>query len=263
MPAITLDTALVDALGAATAKLFDRAFGMSTVADLLTHYPRRYARRGELTPIDSLPLGEQVTIVAEVRSVSSRQMRQRRGSLLEVVISDGAGALTLTFFNQAWRANDLQVGRQGMFSGKVGQFQGHQQLAHPDYTLFDDVDAARLNAEAQQHTPIPIYPATSTVATWQVQKAVATVLAALAPVSDPLPDSLRADEGLLDATTALRRIHAPDSFERNVDMVTAAVNADSWVVPAWVRMPVIWLFAPVPFTHCRSSSAVYDAARSA
>ncbi|WP_295816960.1 ATP-dependent DNA helicase RecG [uncultured Microbacterium sp.] len=214
MPAITLDTALVDALGAATAKLFDRAFGMSTVADLLTHYPRRYARRGELTPIDSLPLGEQVTIVAEVRSVSSRQMRQRRGSLLEVVISDGAGALTLTFFNQAWRANDLQVGRQGMFSGKVGQFQGHQQLAHPDYTLFDDADAARLNAQAQQHTPIPIYPATSTVATWQVQKAVATVLAALAPVSDPLPDSLRADEGLLDATTALRRIHAPESFEQ-------------------------------------------------
>jgi ATP-dependent DNA helicase RecG len=74
-----------------------------------------------------------------------------------------------------------------MFSGKVGQFQGHQQLAHPDYTLFDDVDAARLNAEAQQHTPIPIYPATSTVATWQVQKAVATVLAALAPIPDPLP----------------------------------------------------------------------------
>ncbi len=213
MPSFTLDTTLVDALGAATAKLFERAFGMSTVADLLTHYPRRYARRGELTPIDSLPLGEQVTIVAEVRSVSSRQMRQRRGSLLEVVISDGAGALTLTFFNQAWRANDLQVGRQGMFSGKVGQFQGHQQLAHPDYTLFEDVDAARLNAEAQQHTPIPIYPATSAVATWQVQKAVGTVLARLDGVPDPLPAALRADEGLLDARTAIARIHAPESFD--------------------------------------------------
>lgn len=214
MPAFTLDTALVDALGAPTAKLFERAFGMITVADLLTHYPRRYARRGELTPIDSLPLGEQVTIVAEVRSVSSRQMRQRRGSLLEVVISDGAGALTLTFFNQAWRANDLQVGRQGMFSGKVGQFQGHQQLAHPDYTLFEDVDTARLNAQAQQHTPIPIYPATSTVATWQVQKAVGVVLQSLAGVADPLPESLRRREGLLEADAALRRIHAPESFEQ-------------------------------------------------
>jgi ATP-dependent DNA helicase RecG len=40
----------------------------------------------------------------------------------------------LTFFNQKWRADQLRVGRQGIFSGKVGQFKGHQQLAHPDYS---------------------------------------------------------------------------------------------------------------------------------
>ncbi|WP_336631305.1 MULTISPECIES: ATP-dependent DNA helicase RecG [unclassified Microbacterium] len=213
MPSLTLDTGLGDALGAKTAGLFQRAFGIETVGDLLSHYPRRYARRGELTPIASLPLGEQVTIVAEVRSVAERPMRQRRGSIVEVVISDGAGALTLTFFNQKWRAEQLQVGRQGIFSGKVGQFKGHQQLAHPDYTLFDDEDAARLNAEARQNTPIPIYPATSTVASWQVQKAVADVLARLAPLADPLPETLRAAHGLLDADTAVRRLHAPEEFE--------------------------------------------------
>ncbi|WP_454130227.1 ATP-dependent DNA helicase RecG [Microbacterium aurum] len=218
MPVLTLETRLVDALGAATAKLFERAFGMDTVADLLTHYPRRYARRGELTPIDSLPLGEQVTIVAEVRSVSSRSMKQRRGSILEVVISDGAGALVLTFFNQSWRQNDLQVGRQGIFSGKVGVFKGHQQLAHPDYQLFEDVDLARLTAEANQNTPIPIYPATSTVATWQVQKAVADVLGKLGDVADPLPEEFRLAQGLLDMRTALQRIHAPDF----IDQVDAA-----------------------------------------
>ena len=64
MPSVTLDTSLVDALGAKTAGIFQRAFAIETVGDLLTHYPRRYARRGELTPIASLPLGEQVTIVA-------------------------------------------------------------------------------------------------------------------------------------------------------------------------------------------------------
>ncbi|WP_315549076.1 MULTISPECIES: ATP-dependent DNA helicase RecG [Microbacterium] len=218
MPVLTLETRLVDALGAATAKLFERAFGMDTVADLLTHYPRRYARRGELTPIDSLPLGEQVTIVAEVRSVSSRSMKQRRGSILEVVISDGAGALVLTFFNQSWRQNDLQVGRQGIFSGKVGVFKGHQQLTHPDYQLFEDVDLARLTAEANQNTPIPIYPATSTVATWQVQKAVADVLGKLGDVADPLPEEFRLAQGLLDMRTALQRIHAPDF----IDQVDAA-----------------------------------------
>ncbi|MGB4777765.1 ATP-dependent DNA helicase RecG, partial [Microbacterium sp.] len=214
MPVLTLSTRLVDALGDKVAKQLERAFGMDTVADLLTHYPRRYAQPGELTPIASLPLGEQVTIVAEVRSVSTRPMKQRRGSILEAVISDGAGALSLTFFNQSWRQNDLQVGRQGIFSGKVGVFKGHQQLAHPDYKLFEDVDVARLEAEAHQHTPIPIYPATSTVATWQVQNAVTEVLKNLGDVADPLPVELRAAQGLLDARTALQRIHAPDFVDQ-------------------------------------------------
>ena len=213
MPTVTLDTSLVDALGTKTAALFQRAFEMVTVSDLLSHYPRRYARRGELTPIASLPLGEQVTIVAEVRSVSSRPMQQRRGTIVEVVISDGEGALTLTFFNQKWRADQLTVGRQGIFSGKVGQFKGHQQLAHPDYALFDDEEVARLTAHVRQNTPIPIYPATRTVASWQVQKAVADVLENLQPVADPLPDDFRGAHGLLDADTALRRIHAPAEFD--------------------------------------------------
>ncbi len=34
---------------------------------------------------------------------SERRMQQRKGSILEVVISDGQGELSLTFFNQAWR----------------------------------------------------------------------------------------------------------------------------------------------------------------
>ncbi|MFT3799343.1 ATP-dependent DNA helicase RecG [Microbacterium sp.] len=213
MPPFTLDTRLTDALGAKTAATFERAFGIRTVAELLTHYPRRYARRGELTPIASLPLGEQVTIVAEVRSVTSRPMKNRKGTIVEAVISDGAGALTLTFFGQPWRANQLQVGAQGIFSGKVGQFKGVQQLAHPEYVLFDDPDAALLRAEAHQNEPIPIYPATSTVATWQVQRAVREVLDELGDVPDPLPEEFRRAQDLLDARTALQKIHAPDFID--------------------------------------------------
>jgi len=210
MPSVTLETRLAGILGDKTAGALSRAFAMTTVGDLLDHYPRRYARRGELTPIASLPVGEQVTIVAEVRSVSSRPMRNRRGTLLEVVISDGAGTVSLTFFNQAWRQNDLRVGRQGIFSGKVGEFKGQKQFAHPDYELFDDEDSARLNAEAHQHEPIPIYPATSTVTSWQVRTYVGMVLGELGEVPDPLPESFRRAQGLLDARTALQRIHKPD-----------------------------------------------------
>jgi len=100
---VTLDTPLAKIIGDRSQKAFHKAFGYESVGDLLGHYPRRYATRGELTSIAEIPIGEQATLVAEVVSVSTRPMRQKRGSVLEVVITDGTGGVTLTFFNQAWR----------------------------------------------------------------------------------------------------------------------------------------------------------------
>ncbi len=223
MTSFTLDSRLGGAIGGKTAAALERAFGMTTVGDLLVHYPRRYARRGELTPISTLPIGEPVTIVAEVRRVNERRMKNRNGSLLEVVISDGNGEMSLTFFNQAWRVRDLRPGRQGIFAGKVGVYRGAQQLTHPDYELFEDEDAARLKAAENAHLPIPIYPATSTVASWQLQKTVELVLDGLGEIPEPLPLEVRARHDLLDARTALERIHRPQQFDE-IDQARATLR---------------------------------------
>ncbi|MCR2763650.1 ATP-dependent DNA helicase RecG [Microbacterium sp. zg.B48] len=223
MPAFALESRLDGAVGGKTATALAKAFGMHTVGDLLAHYPRRYARRGELTPISSLPVGEPVTIVAEVRRAGERRMQNRKGSLLEVVISDGQGELSLTFFNQSWRLKDLQPGRRGVFAGKVGEYRGAKQLAHPDYELFDDEETARLTAEANANLPIPIYPATGSIASWQLRKIIDLVLDGLGPVPDPLSDDLRRRDGLLDARTALERIHRPES-EEQVDQARSTLR---------------------------------------
>ncbi|MDF2993936.1 MAG: recG [Microbacterium sp.] len=211
MPGLSLASRLDGAIGGKTAAAFDRAFGMKTVGELLEHYPRRYARRGELTPIPTLPLGEPVTIVAEVVSASERRMQNRRGSLLEVIISDGDGRLSLTFFNQPWRLKELAPGRRGIFSGKVGEYRRQTQLTNPDYELFDDIAEARAEAEVSAKRPIPIYPATATVPSPLVQKTISLVLDALADIDDPLPDDLRARRGLLPARAALEQIHRPEN----------------------------------------------------
>jgi ATP-dependent DNA helicase RecG len=214
MASFTLDSRLDGAVGGKTAAALERAFGMRGVGDLLAHYPRRYARRGELTPIRSLPVGENVTIVAEVVRAGERRMKNRHGSILEVVISDGNGQLSLTFFNQSWRLKDLRPGRRGIFSGKVGEYRGTQQFAHPDYELFDDEAGPTVDAETYAHTPIPIYPATAAIASWQLKKIVDLVLDGLGEVPDPLPADLRVSHGLLTAREAIERIHRPDSDEQ-------------------------------------------------
>ena len=186
-----LDAKLSSVLGARTAAAFQKGLGLATVGDLLAHYPRRYARRGELTALSELELDSSVTIVAEVLSVQERPMRAKRGSILEVKISDGRGILTLTFFNQAWRRTQLVPGARGIFAGKVGDYKGTRQLAHPDYELFeDDADRSEDAAKAWAETPIPLYPATASVASWQVQKAIGVVLDTLRALDDPVPNAV-------------------------------------------------------------------------
>lgn len=213
-----LDVKLVTLLGDRTAKALERAFGVVTAGDLLAHYPRRYAKRGELTALTELTVGEEVTIVAEVLTVSERTMKNRRGSILEVQITDGRGIVTLTFFNQAWRKETLKPGVRGIFAGKVGEYRGARQLAHPDYQLFDDLELVpgAPDAEAQKWAtaPIPIYPATSTVSSWHVQKAMGVVLDSLDGLDDPVPLEVRAERKLLDLRRALRFTHQPEDDQQ-------------------------------------------------
>ena len=117
-------TALDRVLGDKTAKSFAKNLGLVTVADLLQHYPRRYSNRGELTPIANLPIGESLSIVAEVVDARERRTKGRVSHILEVRITDGSGFLSLTFFNQAWRQKDLKPGVRGLFAGKIGEYQG-------------------------------------------------------------------------------------------------------------------------------------------
>ena len=206
-----LDVKLSNALGGRTAAALEKGLGLATVGDLLSHYPRRYARRGELTALTDLPLDENVTIVAEVLETVVRDMRAKKGSIVEVRITDGKGILVLTFFNQPYRANELRPGKRGIFSGKVGDYKGMRQLAHPDYELFtvDDADHDTERAKSWAELPIPIYAATSTVASWQIQKSIEIVLDTLPALDDPVPAEVRSGRRLMPYARAVDLVHRP------------------------------------------------------
>ncbi len=94
-----MDTPLTKVIGGKTAKALADHLDLVTVGDLLYHFPRRYDERGEHTEIRTLSVGEQVTVLAQVRSTNLRPLRQRNSTLLEVTVGDGSGGvLTLTFF---------------------------------------------------------------------------------------------------------------------------------------------------------------------
>ncbi|GIF50892.1 ATP-dependent DNA helicase RecG [Asanoa ferruginea] len=210
----TLDDPLKKLLGDKTAKALDKHLDLRTVGDLIYHFPRRYDERGEHTDIRSLSVGEDVTVLGQVRRATTRPMRQRSGKLLEVLVEDGAGGvLTLTFFNQAWRERDLRPGRWGLFAGKVTEFRGKRQLNGPDYMLLGDEGEVSDEIEEFAGALIPVYPAAGAVPTWTIARCVRVVLDTLAPVEDPLPATVRATRHLSPLDTALREIHRPGSRE--------------------------------------------------
>ena len=214
-----LAESLSSVVGGKTAKALEKAFGMTTVDDLLRHYPRRYAERGTLTELSTLEEGASVTVLADIEQVTVRPMQQRRGTILEAVVTDGRGQLSLTFFNQKWRERELRPGRRGLFAGQISSFRGKRQLAHPQCLLLPDgVDDDPEAIAAFAGALIPVYPATSTVTSWQIAGAIRVVLDTLGDLPDPIPDRVRQAEGIIGLAQALRQVHRPAS---DAEMVQA------------------------------------------
>jgi ATP-dependent DNA helicase RecG len=209
---IDLDSPVVEAVGGRTAKVLEQALSIRTVGDLLAHYPRRIAERGELTDLASLRVDDDVTVLAEVRSARAIRNRSGRGERLEVVVGDGRGTLKLTFFGrrQTWRQRELTPGTRGLFAGKVSVFNQSRQLTHPEYQILrGEVDVAVADEFAA--ALIPVYPATKDVRTWEIARAVDLVLSLLDPLPDPLPAEVVRRRGLLEFDRAVRGVHQPES----------------------------------------------------
>ncbi|MFG2329237.1 ATP-dependent DNA helicase RecG [Streptomyces sp. NPDC048604] len=187
------------------------ALDLHTVGDLLHHYPRRYAERGELTALSELPLDEHVTVVAQVADarVHTFNSAKGRGQRLEVTITDGSGRLQLVFFGKGVHKphKDLLPGTRAMFAGKVSLFNRKLQLAHPAYELLrgDGDDAV----DAWAGALIPIYPATTKLESWKIAKAVDAALPSAVEAVDPLPEALRDGRGLVGLSEALQKVHRP------------------------------------------------------
>ncbi len=200
-------------VGDRTAKVLETTFGIKSIGDLMRHYPRRYMVRGELSDISALHEGDETTILAQVYSASTRPMRGRKGSMLEVVVTDGTDKLSLTFFNQAWREKELKVGRQGLFAGKVGVFNNKKQLAHPDYEMIPDGSDVDSAVEGFAGKYLPVYPASAKLPSWKISQCAQLAIGSLEEIDDFLPSSIREKHNYPSLHQALVQLHQPADLE--------------------------------------------------
>ena len=178
---------------------------ITTVLDLLTHYPRRHLDRTHQAAIGDLAEGEEATVLGEVRSASTRQLRGRR-SLTTVVIGDGGHRLSLAFFNQRWRERQLRPGMTVLVHGRCESFRGQRQMTGPVVDLVGD----------QTGRIVPVYPQSekSGLLTRDIATFVEEALARCRPrgFADPVPGIVLDRLRLVDRGAAFEAIHQPETM---------------------------------------------------
>ncbi|MHB1987158.1 MAG: ATP-dependent DNA helicase RecG [Acidimicrobiales bacterium] len=177
---------------------------IETVLDLLTHYPRRIVDRTNESQIEALREGEEAVVTATVLKSSARRLRNGR-SMAEIVVGDGSGTLTCTFFNQAWRAKQFSPESIVTVFGKLSLYRGKAQMANPVVDLVGD-QTGRL---------VPIYgqSAKAAVSSLEIGRYVTEALRRAGEFADPLPARFRRELDLVARTDAFRDIHAPKTLQ--------------------------------------------------
>lgn len=218
-----LPVTVLHGVGDASARDLE-ALGITTILDLLTHYPRRYVDGTRMLPLDQVTEGERVTVLATVVRVSAPPVRGGRGrgrspSRVALEVADSTGHLSVVFFNQSWRVRQLPVGTLALFFGTVTSYRGSLQMVGPTAEVLATArhngaeDAEERGASGRVY---PVYPLSQKagLTSARISAMVHEALDRAGVMADPLPDEFRVELGLLDRTAAFADIHRPEAISQ-------------------------------------------------
>ena len=198
--------------------------GLETVGDVLRHLPREHRDAAEVSLLGDLRIGEEATVLVEVRHAHSFRARGRRLTIVEAVIVDASGVGKAVWFNRAWLADRLTPGTRVLLRGKLDK-RGFTVSQHE--LLGEEAEDGEGGPRAAAGFPgavappglhttgiVPIHPAGEGVNAQRLRE-WAWQAAGLAPhAPEPLPASLRARMRLPGAADALVGAHFPESAAR-------------------------------------------------
>lgn len=178
--------------------------GISSVLDLMMHYPRRWVDRRNQVAIAELVEDEEAMVTGRVCKVTSRRLRGGARTMVTVVVEDGSGRLTIVFFNQAWRVHQLAVGTEVAVFGAVQRYRDAFQMTNPLVDLVGD-RTGRI---------VPIYPQSgkAKISSIELSGYVTECLDRAGTLADVVPQRWLDELGLVGRTEAFRQIHAPEDF---------------------------------------------------
>jgi ATP-dependent DNA helicase RecG len=180
--------------------------GLHNIEDMIYFFPRRYDDYSALKLIKDLTYGEEVTIIAYVKNVSSFATRNKSRKIVQAVVSDDTGSIQLMWFNQTYHLRYLRKNMFLSISGKIEQYMGRLVMYHPDY---EQIDKQQLNTKRI----VPVYSLTAKLSQRWLRRAMHNVVSYWAPkIPEFLTEYILEDANLMGLSTALKEIHFPENM---------------------------------------------------
>ncbi|HZA88621.1 MAG TPA: ATP-dependent DNA helicase RecG [Solirubrobacterales bacterium] len=185
--------------------------GVDFLGDLLWHVPHGYRDRTTLSEIADLRLGQEATVLAEVRTARLRPTRRRGLTILEATVADASGPTKAVWFNQPWLADQLGEGTRALLHGKLDRV-GFKVDAHE--VIGADVAASR-GAPTGLHTTgiVPVHPASARLRPQKIREWAWQARRLAVDAIEPLPARTRARLRLAGGADALSAAHFPMGTE--------------------------------------------------
>ena len=190
-------------VGPKTAERFEK-LGILTLSDLLCHYPRRYLDFSKPYSIAEAPADTECVVKAEVFAKPGGRILPGGRRMERITAGDDVSSLEITWFNNPYAAQKLELGQEYYFQGIVTGGMLRRQMVNPQ---------VRTDAQVKSSPFEAVYPKTEGLTSSAIAKCVRQLLPHAELLPDPLPSEMLKKYRLLSKADAVRAIHCPATEE--------------------------------------------------
>ena len=190
-------------VGPKTAERFEK-LGILTLSDLLCHYPRRYLDFSKPYSIAEAPADTECVVKAEVFAKPGGRILPGGRRMERITAGDDISSLEITWFNNPYAAQKLELGQEYYFQGIVTGGMLRRQMVNPQ---------VRTDAQVKSSPFEAVYPQTEGLTSSAIAKCVRQLLPHAELLPDPLPSEMLKKYRLLSKADAVRAIHCPATEE--------------------------------------------------
>ncbi|MDO8728277.1 MAG: ATP-dependent DNA helicase RecG [bacterium] len=183
-----------------------RRLGITSVKDLLYHFPTRYRDTAEVKSIAMLTKGSVAVIFGRISGLKTSRAFRKKIPMAEAVVEDATGKIKIIWFHQAYLAKMIMEDSNVRVEGKVSERNNSLYFSNPKIESAPD-----LFTQTKAHSLYPIYPETHGLTSNWIYHKIQNLMSKeiFDTLVDPIPEDILKAYNLPDLRTSLIYIHTP------------------------------------------------------